>query len=115
METKLLKIAMNPGSKEKLKELLEYMKSNIHFPKNEMEQKGYYWDSVFYDCDERVEYMYVVLKSHDFSKIMTDESALIETPFRAVYDKFRRECWAPERYADIEPLYCFNTQMEFDR
>ncbi len=113
MESKLLKITMNSGSKDKVKALLNYMKSNIEFPKDEMKQKGYYWDSVFYDTDKNNEYMYILLKSEDFSKIMMDESELDETPFRKVYEIFRLECWAPEHYKDIEVLSCFNCKMEF--
>ncbi|MFC3032732.1 DUF6176 family protein [Pseudoalteromonas fenneropenaei] len=114
METKLLKIKLNPGSREKVDSLLAYMKSHIDFPKQEMEQKGYFWDSVFYDCEAEDEFLYIVLKSKSFSKIMTDEAGLISTPFREVYEKFRKECWAPEHYNDVEALFCFNKEVSFE-
>ena len=89
------------------------MKANIEQPANEMAQKGYFWDSVFFDNEAGIEYLYIVLKSGDFSKIMVDESNLIPTPFRDIYEKFRNECWVPEPYADIEFLQCFNSEMQF--
>lgn len=113
MEAKLLKIPLKSGVREKVDALLGYMKSNNAFPKSEMEQKGYYWDSVFYSDEQGVEYLFIVLKSNDFSRIMVDESSLIETPFRQVYEDFRRECWAPEPYQDLEALCCFNSDMNF--
>ena len=113
MESKLLKIKLNSNSRTKLDELILYMQENIEFPKNEMDQKGYYWDSIFYEKDSEFEYIYIVIKSNDFSKIMMDEVGLIETPFRDVYNKFRNECWAPELYLDIEPIFCFNSSMTF--
>jgi len=113
MESKLLKIKLNPNSRTRVDELLEYMTSSVAGPKNEMSQKGYYWDSVFFGIEVDVEYLYIVLKSNDFSKIMVDESELIATPFREYYDRFRNDCWAPESYEDIESLFCFNTQIEY--
>jgi hypothetical protein len=115
MESKLLKIGLNPGSKQKTLDLIEYMHSNTEYPRSEMAQKGYYWDSLFYDSDESGEYLYIVLKSEDFSKIMMDESELNTTPFRSVYEQFKRECWSSEHYRDIEFLHCFNTSMTFSQ
>ncbi|WP_337993082.1 hypothetical protein [Thalassomonas haliotis] len=89
------------------------MRENIEFPKSEMEQKGYFWDSVFYEKDEEYEYIYIVIKSSDFSKIMMDESELVVSPFRGVYEKFRSQCWASEPYIDIEPIFCFNSTLTF--
>jgi len=113
MQSKLLKIKLNPDSRGKLKDLIDYMQKNISFPKNEMAQKGYFWDSVFFDQSGEAEYLYVVLKSEDFSKIMMDESELDATPYREIYEKFRKTCWAPEPYQDIEPIACFNSSMVF--
>jgi hypothetical protein len=75
-----------------------------------MEQKGYFWDSFFIDQDNT---LFMVLKSHDFSSIMMDESALIATEFREVYDAFRQACWVQESYQDIDELYCFNQAFSF--
>lgn len=113
MESKLLKIKLNPGSRSHLDSLISYMRENIEFPKNEMEQKGYFWDSVFYERDDEFEYIYIVIKSADFSKIMMDESELIFSPFRDIYEKFRSTCWSPEPYQDIEPIFCFNSSITF--
>ncbi|MGS0680515.1 DUF6176 family protein [Shewanella sp. 125m-7] len=113
MESKLLKIKLKLGSREKLDNLICYMRENIEFPKSEMGQKGYYWDSVFYESTRDHEHIYIVIKSVDFSKIMLDESALLHTPFREVYEKFRQECWVNEPYSDIDATACFNSSMQF--
>jgi hypothetical protein len=113
MQSKLLKIKLNPNSRDHLDALIAYMRENIAFPKSEMEQKGYFWDSVFFQSDDEFEYIYIVIKSADFSKIMIDESELIASPFREVYEKFRTSCWAPEPYVDIEPIFCFNSSLTF--
>lgn len=113
MESKLLKIKLNSNSRVHLDQLISYMRENIEFPKNEMEQKGYFWDSVFYEKHEGFEYLYIVIKSTDFSKIMMDENELIISPFRDVYEQFRSQCWASEPYLDFEPIFCFNSSMNF--
>ena len=113
MEAKLLKIKLNQNSRNHLEQLISYMRENIEFPKSEMEQKGYYWDSVFFESIDSTEYIYIVIKSSDFSRIMKDESKLILSPFRNVYEKFREQCWSPEPYLDIEPVFCFNSSLEF--
>ncbi len=113
MESKLLKIKLTPNSRAHLETLISYMRDNIDFPKSEMEQKGYFWDSVFYEETQEFEYIYIVIKSTNFSKIMIDENDLIVTPFRKVYEKFRAQCWAPEPYEDFEPIFCFNSSMTF--
>jgi len=89
------------------------MRENIEFPKSEMDQKGYYWDSVFYEMNDTAEYMYIVIKSSNFSNIIIDEADLLISPFRVVYERFREECWAPEHYLDIEPIFCFNSSLVF--
>ncbi|MBV1908468.1 MAG: hypothetical protein KUG78_04050 [Kangiellaceae bacterium] len=114
MQSKLLEIKLNPGSKNRVLELIDTMKNNIELPKYEMTQKGYYWDSVFFDIKAGQELLYMVIKSEDFSKIMIDESELKPTPFRLFYEKFRSECWAPEMYNDIEALICFNQCLDFN-
>lgn len=113
MQAKLLKIKLNANSRPSLDKLLSYMKENAEFPRVEMAQKGYYWDSAFFETVEDIEYLYIVIKSTDFSTIMMDESELDSTPFREVYEAFRASCWSPEPYKDIEPLICFNSKMEF--
>ena len=113
MESKLLKIKLNPNSRSHLDSLISYMRENIEFPKSEMEQKGYFWDSVFYEKRDCFEYIYIVIKSTDFSKIMMDESELVISPFRDVYEKFRSQCWAAEPYLDFEPIFCFNSSLNF--
>jgi hypothetical protein len=89
------------------------MRENIEFPKSEMEQKGYFWDSVFYEKEDKFECIYIVIKSDDFSNIMMDESELVVSPFRDVYEKFRTTCWAPGPYIDLEPIFCFNSSLTF--
>lgn len=113
MESKLLKIELNPGSRPHLEALIQFMQDNIEFPRNEMEQKGYYWDSVFIENIEGIDYLYVVIKSNDFSSIMRDEQGLIETPFREVYEAFRKQCWAPRPYVDITSIARFNSKVVF--
>ena len=87
MESKLLKIKLMLGSRSKLDHLISYMRQNIEYPKGEMEQKRYYWDSVFYESTRDHEHIYIVIKTPDFSKIMLDESELLYTPFREVYEQ----------------------------
>ncbi|WP_144394515.1 DUF6176 family protein [Pleionea sediminis] len=113
METKLLKILLKPRSKTRVKQLINYIKKNIDQPKFEMAQKGYFWDSVFYESDQENDYLLIVLKSSDFSNIMLDDSQLVETEFRAFYNQFRKDCWHPSGYKDLEVLACFNQAMEF--
>lgn|GEM_PF-7010220 len=113
MQSKLLKIKLMPNSRIHLEALIAYMREHIEFPKSEMEQKGYFWDCVFYEKTNNFEYVYIVIKSNDFSKIMMDESEIIISPFRAVYEKFRDQCWAPEPYTDLEPVFCFNSSLTF--
>ena len=113
MQAKLLKIKLNAGSKSHVEALIDYMQKNPQQPLSEMQQKGYFWDSVFFDTHDQTEYLYIVIKSPDFSKIMTDESDLVATDFRAVYEKFRQQCWAPEPYKDIDLICCFNQALAF--
>jgi len=110
MESKLLKVKLKPNSRAKFFELLEYMKNHSDQPKSEMAQKGYFWDSFFIDKENN---LFMVLKSDDFSRIMTDESQLIATEFRAIYEHFRKECWVEDSYEDIEELFCFNDALSF--
>lgn len=111
MESKLLKIQLNQGSRNNIEQLIWYIPENIEFPKSEMDQKGYYWDSVFYEINDDAKYVYIVMKSSDFSKTMVDETGLLVSPFRTVYERFREECWAPEHYLDIEPMFYFNSSL----
>lgn len=113
MESKLLKIKLNANSRVQLDSLISYMRENIEYPRSEMEQKGYFWDSIFYEKNEDFEYIYIVIKSADFSKIMLDESELIVSPFRDVYEKFRSQCWVSEPYLDFESIFCFNSSLNF--
>ncbi len=113
MESKLLKIKLKSGSRPHLDNLISYMRENIEYPRDEMQQKGYFWDSTFIEQTEQADFLYIVIKSHDFSKIMVDESELSPTPFREVYEKFRAQCWAPEPYTDLEPIFCFNSSFQF--
>jgi hypothetical protein len=110
MESKLLKVKLKPGSKAHFVQLVEYMQRNVNQPLSEMQQKGYFWDSFFISEDDD---LYMVLKSADFSSIMLDESALIATHFRDVYEEFRQNCWVVGSYEDIESLYCFNQAISF--
>lgn len=113
MQSKLLEIKLKPGSKPKVQELINFMKSSIEDPRDEMAQKGYFWDSVFFDIKDGQELLYIVLKSEDFSSIKIDESEIEATPFRTYYNLFRKECWAPEMYNDIEDIHCFNKSLVF--
>ncbi len=110
MQAKLLKVKLKPYSKQHFFELLQFIKDNPAAPHNEMQQKGYFWDSFFLDQDDN---LFMVLKSPDFSKIMQDESALVETAFRQVYQRFRSQCWIEGSYEDIEALFCFNASLSF--
>ena len=110
---KLLKIKLKAKSRAQLDSLISYMRKNIEYPKREMEQKGYFWVSVFYEKNEEAEYIYIVIKSADFSNIMLDENELIVTPFRDIYEQFRAQCWALESYLDLEPIFCFNSSITF--
>lgn len=82
-------------------------------PKTEMAQKGYFWDSVFFEEVNDQNFIYIVVKSEDFSSIMLNENNLVHTPFREIYEKFQRDAWIPETYTDIEEIFCFNESMVF--
>ncbi|REL27247.1 hypothetical protein DXX93_12175 [Thalassotalea euphylliae] len=113
MESKLLKIKLKAGSRADLDSLVAYMRENIAHPRDEMSQKGYFWDSIFIEQTDKADFLYIVIKSEDFSTIMVDESELSLTPFRQVYDDFKTKCWLPEPYEDLEPVFCFNSAMQF--
>ena len=110
MESKLLKVKLRPNSKPHFLALLKFMQADPAAPKNEMLQKRYFWDSFFLDKDDN---LYMVLKSKDFTKIMLDESELVATAFRPVYERFRSQCWVAGSYEDIEELFCFNDALSF--
>jgi hypothetical protein len=110
MESKLLKVKLQPNSKEKLLELVDYIKQNPTEPFSEMQQKGYFWDSFFIDDED---FLFMVLKSKNFASIMQDDASLIETAFRSHYQRFRSLCWVQGSYQDIEEIYCFNKGLSF--
>lgn len=110
MEAKLLKVKLQPHSRAKFEDLLEFMKANPQLPQTEMAQKGYFWDSFFIDNDDN---LFMVLKSPDFSKIVIDDAEIVPTAFREVYDQFRQACWVKGSYQDIEALCCFNDSLSF--
>src|SRR5687768_12299775 len=113
MKSKLLKIRMASDSRSKLTELVDYMRANIDQPCAEMAQKGYFLDSVFWESAADAEYLYIVIKSADFTKIMRNDAELVATPFRVIYERFRTSCWTSEGYVEIEPIVCFNAAMHF--
>lgn len=113
MESRLLKIRMVSDSRARLDSLIQYMREHIDQPRSEMTQKGYFWDSVFWESGPDADYLYIVLKSQDFTRIMSDDAELIATPFRAVYDRFRATSWTSEPYVEMEPIFCFNDTMRF--
>lgn len=110
MESKLLKVKLKSGARQKFLELVELIKNQPNDSFSEMAQKGYYWDSFFLDQEN---YLYMVLKSADFSSIMMDDSMLIKTAFRQNYDEFRARYWIDDTYQDIEELFCFNDAINF--
>lgn len=110
MEAKLLKVKLQPNSRAKFEALLEFMQTHPQLPQTEMAQKGYFWDAFFIDNDDN---LFMVLKSPDFSKIIIDDTEIVPTAFRDVYDKFRQECWVKGSYQDIEALFCFNDSLSF--
>ncbi len=114
MQSKLLKIKLKPNSRAHLAVLVEYIESDIKQPEYEMQQKGYYWDSLFIESSSECDYLYMVIKSVDFSKIMVNEDVLIATEFREVYERFRSQCWVADAYNDIEVVACFNSAMVFE-
>jgi len=113
MESKLLRIQLKPSSRGKVESLVKFMIENPIHPKEEMKQKGYFWDSIFLEEVNDKNFVYIVLKSENFSSIMLNEKGLIETPFREIYEQFRIEAWMPETYTDIEEIFCFNESMVF--
>jgi len=113
MESKLLRIQLKPSSRGKVESLVKFMIENPIHPKEEMKQKGYFWDSIFLEEVNDKNFVYIVLKSENFSSIMLNEKGLIETPFREIYEQFRKEAWMPETYTDIEEIFCFNESMVF--
>lgn len=113
MESKLLRIELQPSSRATLNSLINFMVENPINPKTEMAQKGYFWDSVFFEEVNDQNFIYIVVKSEDFSSIMLNENNLVHTPFREIYEKFQRDAWIPETYTDIEEIFCFNESMVF--
>lgn len=114
MQSKLLKIKLKANSRAHLAALVDYIESHTMQPKYEMQQKGYYWDSLFIESSSKCDYLYMVIKSDDFSKIMVNEDELIATEFRGVYESFRSQCWLADGYKDIEAVACFNSAMVFE-
>ena len=114
MQSKLFRIKLKAGSYKKLCKQVDYMKDKIDQVKFEMDQKGYYWDSVFFEIINDQEYMVVVAKSKDFSSIIRDDNAIETTPSRDVYNQFKDSCWmsAPDVQ---EALFCFNKDMTFSK
>ncbi|WP_228371076.1 hypothetical protein [Shewanella piezotolerans] len=53
-------------------------------------KKGYYWDSLFIESSSECDFLHMVSKAADFSTILINEDEPIATPFRAVYEDFRR-------------------------
>ena len=112
MQTKLIKIPLKPGSRAAVDKLIHYMKSSPELPFNEMNQKGYFWDSVFLDAQFN---LYIVIKSPDFSSVMLNNDDLVETDFRSMYETFRQQAWQSDAYEDIEALACFNQALTFEQ
>jgi hypothetical protein len=104
---------MTSDRRSDVNDLIAYMRTHIEEPRSEMAQKGYFWDSVFWQSTEEGDFLYIVLKSENFAAIMRDDIGLLATPFRKVYDRFRKLCWSPDGYVEMEPVFCFNSSMTF--
>lgn len=75
---------MMPNSRTHLAKLIGFIEQNIALSEYEMRQKGYYWDSVFIESTVECDYLYMVIKSVGFSKIVLNKDELIATQFRDV-------------------------------
>lgn len=115
MESKLLKIKLKNSTQGEVKKLVDKMNHDIDSPRKEMAQKGYFWDSVFVSEEGGEAFMYVMLKSDDFSQIIIDDNAIEHTEFREYYSLFRDKFWHEEGYTEPTAVACFNAQMAFDK
>lgn len=96
---RLGRVPLRKGSRMKVDALLSYMKENIAFVESEMSQKGYWWDTVYYEEASDCDFFWFVAKSKNWDAIKTDEQ-ISQTPFRSVYDKFRKECWLKDKLTE---------------
>lgn len=110
MESKLLRIKLKPGSEEKVRSLIARMKADIESVKSEMDQLGYYWDSVFMGDVGDCTYLYIVGKSQDWSK--KAQGVTQPTTFRTYYEEFKADCW--DESDQLDHIWCPNGTMEFD-
>ncbi|MCB0326114.1 MAG: hypothetical protein KDD52_00695 [Bdellovibrionales bacterium] len=96
LHTRLARIPLKKGSRKKFEDLVAYMKEHYDEYQFESSQKGYWWDSVFYEEGTEQDTLWITSKSPAWDMIKGDQD-IETTHFRKVYDVFRQECWLVER------------------
>lgn len=95
METKLGIAKLKPNSKENVLKMIEWTKNNSELASKHMENKGYYWDSLFLESRPDGDYLIYVCKSSDWSKIkISDENPLND--WSRKYLRWKEETWESE-------------------
>ncbi|MEZ4704711.1 MAG: hypothetical protein R3A11_05935 [Bdellovibrionota bacterium] len=95
----LAKIPLKKGSQEKFQTFLQYLKNNPDDYIYEAKQKGYAWTSMFYECGDECDFVWVVSQSLDWSSIKSDED-IQQGAFRSVYNQFKKDCWLLEKLTE---------------
>lgn len=92
MEAKLGRVKIKKDKIKETKEFIHEFQGSKEDVFLEMNQKEYYWDSVFLKEEGDTPYLYTVLKFKKNARFKsTDE--IKTTNFRTRYNKFITECW----------------------
>lgn len=110
MQARMGKIPIKKGKEQIAKDYLSKLLENNDIIQ-EMNQKGYFWDCLFFKEENHQTYLYVIAKSKDWSKIKGTKDIQV-TPARAFYDKFIAECWDQEEPYITDSCNSFYTLNE---
>ena len=111
METKIGIAKLKPHSKNQVLELLDQTRQMQAEAKAHMQDKGYYWDSVFIHETNHGDYLIYVCKSPDWSKIKRgDESPLNE--WSELYLEWKDLFWESNTMTPQDDLLCADLKIE---
>jgi hypothetical protein len=113
MRAKLIRAKLKPGSRQRVLELIAFMKENRGFVRDEMRQKNYFWDSVFSETVGNDDFILIICKSPDWSETKQDEE-IQHTPFREYYLNFKKDCWAVEHANSLDDIWCPDQELRFE-
>jgi len=103
MKTKIGIVKIKPEAKNNLAVLLEKIRKDPSFAREQMKDKGYYWDSLFIDHRVDGDYLIYVIKSPDFSKIkMGDQDQL--NLFSKEYSHFKNNFWDQSELTKLDDI-----------